>query len=103
MAEAEPSVSREALIDAVARKAGVNKKTASEVLTATLDVIVDSVSEGNKVSLIGFGTFRPQDKPAREARNPKTGEKMLVEAKTVPKFTFGSKFKDAVKAANPKS
>merc|ERR1719460_279377 len=97
--EPEPSLSKDALVEAVAKQAGVTKKTASEVLTATLDVIVDSVSEGNKVSLIGFGTFRPQDKPAREARNPKTGEKMLVEAKTVPKFTFGSKFKDAVKAA----
>jgi DNA-binding protein HU-beta len=90
-------VTKQALVDAVAKKAGVSKDTAAEVLTATLDVIVDSVSEGSKVSLIGFGTFRPKDRPAREARNPKTGEKFMVDAKTVPTFKFGSKFLDAVK------
>jgi DNA-binding protein HU-beta len=98
--EPEPAVSRDQLVDSVAKKAGVSKKTAAEVLSATLDVIVDSVSEGNKVSLLGFGTFRPRDKPAREARNPRSGEKMMIEAKTVPVFSFGSKFKEAVKNAN---
>jgi len=97
MAGEETNVTKQALVDAVAKKAGVSKDTAAEVLTATLDVIVDSVSEGSKVSLIGFGTFRPKDRPAREARNPKTGEMIKVEAKTVPTFKFGSKFLDAVK------
>jgi DNA-binding protein HU-beta len=98
--EPEPSVSKDALVDAVAKKAGVSKKAAAEVISATLDVIVESVSDGCKVSLLGFGTFRPKDRPAREVRNPKTGDKLMVEAKTVPTFTFGSKFKDAVKTAH---
>jgi len=99
MAEKPSSVSKQALVDAIALKAGVSKKTASMVVAATLDVIVDSVCEGSKVSLVGFGTFSSKDRPEREARNPKTGEKMLVAAATVPAFSFGKSFKDAVKAA----
>lgn len=90
----------QALVDAIAAKAGVSKKTASLVLGATLDVIVDSVAEGHKVSLVGFGTFSAKDRPEREARNPKTGEKMTVAAATVPAFSFGKSFKDEVKARN---
>eukprot|EP00900_Chrysochromulina_parva_P023463 jgi/Chrpa1/5750/Chrysochromulina_OHIO_Genome00012789-RA len=101
MSERVPSVNKQALVDAIAQKAGVSKKTAAVVLTATLDVIVDSVCDGHKVSLIGFGSFQSKDRPKREARNPKTGEKMIVEAATVPSFTFGKSFKDAVKARNP--
>merc|ERR1712072_737940 len=88
------SVSKQALVDKIAVKAGVSKKTAAMVLGATLDVIVDSVSEGNKVSLVGFGTFSAKERPQREARNPKTGEKMVVQAATVPAFSFGKSFKD---------
>ena len=51
------------------------------------------------MSLVGFGTFSAKDRPAREVRNPKTGEKMRVAAATVPAFSFGKSFKDAVKAA----
>jgi DNA-binding protein HU-beta len=80
MSERVPSVNKQALVDAIAQKAGVSKKTAAVVLTATLDVIVDSVCDGHKVSLIGFGSFQSKDRPKREARNPKTGEKMIVEA-----------------------
>ena len=141
MSERVPSVNKQALVDAIAQKAGVSKKTAAVVLTATLDVIVDSVCDGHKVSFIGFGSFHSKDRPKREARNPKTGEKMIVEAvrlapklrthrhlhrrsvtrvpcslsrspsrlprpravrqATVPTFTFGKSFKDAVKARNP--
>jgi len=101
LADTPPSsVSKQALVDSIAIKAGVSKKTAGLVLGATLDVIVDSVSEGHKVSLIGFGTFTAKQRPQREARNPKTGEKMIVPAATVPSFSFGKSFKDAVKAAN---
>lgn len=98
-----PAVSKQALVDAIALKAGVSKKTASLVLSATLDVIVDSVSKGHKVSLIGFGTFSAKERPEREGRNPKTGEKMLVKAATVPSFSFGKGFKDAVKASGSDS
>ena len=93
------SVSKQALVDAIALKAGVSKKTAGLVLAATLDVIVDSVCEGHKVSLVGFGSFQSKERPEREARNPKTGDKMLISAATVPSFSFGKSFKDAVKQA----
>ena len=56
---------------------------------AALDVIVESVTKGNKVSLVGFGTFSSKARPEREARNPKTGEKMIVSAAMVPAFSFG--------------
>ena len=96
--EPAPSVGKAALVDAIALKAGVSKKTAALVLGATLDVIVDSVCDNHKVSLVGFGTFSAKERPEREARNPKTGEKMIVKAATVPSFSFGKSFKDAVKA-----
>ena len=98
-APSPPSVSKQALVDAIAVKAGVSKKTAALVLSATLDVIVDSVCDGHKVSLIGFASFQSKERPEREMRNPKTGEKMIVAAATVPAFSFGKSFKDAVKEA----
>jgi len=73
-----PNVSKQALVDAVALKAGVSKKTAGIVLAATLDVIVASVCEGHKVSLVGFGSFDSKLRPERVVRNPKTGENMVV-------------------------
>jgi DNA-binding protein HU-beta len=88
------------LVDAIAKKAGVNKKQADEVLTATLEVIVDTVSTGNKVTLVGFGSFEPRDRKAREGRNPKTGDKMDIPATTVPAFSAGKSFKERVSPPN---
>lgn len=87
-------------MDSIAAKAGVSKKMANLVLAAALDVIVESVSNGDKVSLIGFGTYHSKVRPAREGRNPKTGEKMYLPESTVPTFSFGKSFKDAVKDAH---
>ncbi|MEO0455397.1 MAG: HU family DNA-binding protein [Cyanobacteria bacterium P01_A01_bin.114] len=86
------------LIDTVAEKAGVSKKIADTVVTATIDVIMEAVSDGEKVSLIGFGSFEPRDRKAREGRNPKTGEAMTIPATTVPAFSAGKAFKEAVAA-----
>jgi DNA-binding protein HU-beta len=60
-------------------------------------VIVDAVAEGNKVTLVGFGSFEPRARAAREGRNPKTREKMLIPATVVPVFSAGKQFKEAVK------
>lgn len=95
------AVSKGELVDAIAARAGVSKKMAGTVLSSALDVIVESVANGDKVSLVGFGTFDSKERAAREGRNPKTGEKMQIQASTVPTFSFGKGFKDAVKAANP--
>ena len=93
------AVSKQEMVDAIAVKAGVSKKTAALVLASTLDVIVESVASGNKVSLVGFGTFDSKERPEREGRNPKTGDKMTVKAAVVPTFSFGKSFKGAVKEA----
>merc|ERR1719198_2292574 len=77
------------LVDAISQKAGVNKKTAALVLGAALDVIVETVSNGDKVSLVGFGTFHSKHKEARIGRNPGTQEKIELPATVVPTFSFG--------------
>ncbi|MEO0375228.1 DNA-binding protein HU [Acaryochloris thomasi RCC1774] len=84
------------LVNAVADKAGVTKKQADEIVSATIDTIVDTVSQGDKVTLVGFGSFEPRDRKAREGRNPKTGKALTIPATTVPAFSAGKVFKDAV-------
>jgi DNA-binding protein HU-beta len=84
------------LIDAIARSAGVNKKEADAILSATLDVIKDTVASGDKVTLVGFGSFEPRERQSREGRNPKTGQKMTIPATKVPAFSAGKVFKEKV-------
>lgn len=84
------------LVDKIAEKANVTKKQADSVLTAALDSIVEAVSSGEKVTLVGFGAFEPRERKAREGRNPKTGEKMQIPATTVPAFSAGKLFKEKV-------
>ncbi|WP_250126273.1 HU family DNA-binding protein [Chroococcidiopsis sp. CCMEE 29] len=85
------------LIAAVAAKAQVNQNQANAILSATLDTIVESVAAGEKVVLIGFGSFEAKQRQAREARNPRTGETMTVAATQVPTFSAGKVFKQKVK------
>jgi DNA-binding protein HU-beta len=89
------------LVDAVAEKATVTKKQADAVISATVETIMEAVSEGEKVTLVGFGSFERRDRKAREGRNPKTGEKMEIPATQVPAFSAGKLFKERV--APPKS
>ncbi|MEM9156751.1 MAG: HU family DNA-binding protein [Cyanobacteria bacterium J06642_2] len=84
------------LVDAVAHKAGVTKKEADAVISATLDVIVETVAGQEKVTLVGFGSFEPRQRKEREGRNPKTKEKMIIPATIVPAFSAGKSFRDAV-------
>jgi DNA-binding protein HU-beta len=88
------------LVDAVAQKASISKKDADAFLSAALDVIVEAVAAGDKVTLVGFGSFGKRDRAAREGRNPKTGESMTIAATTVPGFSAGKLFKEKV-AAHP--
>ncbi|WP_158535047.1 HU family DNA-binding protein [Acaryochloris thomasi] len=90
------SMNKAELVNAVADKAGVTKKQADEIVSATIDTIVDTVSQGDKVTLVGFGSFEPRDRKAREGRNPKTGKALTIPATTVPAFSAGKVFKDAV-------
>ncbi|MFM7424986.1 MAG: HU family DNA-binding protein [Elainella sp.] len=84
------------LIDKVADKASVTKKQADAVLTAAIDAIMEAVSQGEKVTLVGFGLFEPRERKEREGRNPKTGEAMQIPATKVPAFSAGKLFKDKV-------
>ena len=84
------------LVDAVAKKADVTKKQADAVLSATVEAIMEAVSSGDKVTLVGFGSFERRDRKAREGRNPKTGEKMEIPATQVPAFSAGKLFKEKV-------
>ncbi len=84
------------LVDAIADKTGVTKKQADSVLSAALDCIIDTVSSGDKVTLVGFGTFEPRARKAREGRNPQTGKKLKIPATTVPAFSAGKLFKEHV-------
>jgi DNA-binding protein HU-beta len=84
------------LIDAVAQQAGVPKKVADSVVSAAIETIMEAVANGDKVTLVGFGSFEPRERKEREGRNPKTGETMTIPATTVPAFSAGKGFKDLV-------
>lgn len=84
------------LVDQVAEKATVTKKQADAVITAAIETIMAAVSAGDKVTLVGFGSFESRDRKAREGRNPKTGEKMEIPATKVPAFSAGKLFKEMV-------
>lgn len=84
------------LIDAIANESGLTKADAAKALDAVTGAIVNAVSNGDSVSLIGFGTFKASARAAREGKNPKTGEKLSIAATTVPKFSAGTNFKAAV-------
>ena len=84
------------LINAVAAAAEVSKKDAEAVLTATLDAITDALKEGDKVQLVGFGSFEVKKRAERVGRNPKTKEAITIPASKVPVFKAGKALKDAV-------
>ncbi len=85
------------LIDKIAASAGISKKAANNALHATLDNIVKALQKGQKVTLLGFGTFSVHERKARTGRNPKTGEAINVSAAKVPKFTAGKALKSSIK------
>lgn len=84
------------LVDAIATKANVTKKEADVVLTAILDSILETVASGEKVTLVGFGTFEVRERSAREGRNPATGKPIQIPATKVPAFSAGKAFKEKV-------
>lgn len=81
----------------------VTKAAAERALDAVTSSIVKEVASGGTVTLVGFGTFKASARAARDGRNPKTGEAIKIAASTVPKFTPGKEFKDAVNAGGSKA
>ncbi|MBQ1860075.1 MAG: HU family DNA-binding protein [Clostridia bacterium] len=86
------------LIAALAEKAGLNKRDAEKALNAFTDVVTDTLIKGDKVQLVGFGSFEVKDRAARTARNPRTGDELTVPASKAPIFKAGKALKEAVKA-----
>ena len=84
------------LITAVAEKTDLTKKDSEKALTAVLNTISDALAAGEKVQLIGFGTFDVKERAARTGRNPRTKETIEIPASKIPQFKAGKELKDAV-------
>ncbi|MBC7342006.1 MAG: HU family DNA-binding protein [Clostridia bacterium] len=84
------------LVGSVAEKANLTKKEADRVVSAVLESIEEALAAGDKVQLVGFGTFEVKDRAARTGRNPKTGEEIDIPATRVPVFKAGKALRDAV-------
>ena len=85
------------LINKVVDKTGLTKKNATAAVDAVFDTIQNALAQGDKLSLIGFGTFEVRDRAARTGRNPQTGKDIQIPASKVPAFKPGKGLKDAVK------
>ena len=85
------------LVELMTTKADTTQKVATALLNALIDSITQTVASGEKVTLVGFGSFEPRERKAREGRNPKTGETITIPATVVPVFSPGKDFKEAVK------
>ena len=85
------------LVDAISNEVEASKASIAEILSVALEVITKTVADGEKVTLVGFGSFEPRDRKEREGHNPKTGEKMTIPATRVPVFSAGKNFKEQVK------
>ena len=86
------------LITAIAESADISKKDSEKALKAFVDVVTEELKKGEKVQLVGFGTFEVSERAAREGRNPHTGEPMPIAASKAPKFKAGKALKDMVNA-----
>lgn len=84
------------LVAAVAENAGISKKDADKAVAAVVDAIVDTLKAGDKVQLVGFGTFEVRERAEKQARNPRTGDVITVPATKVPAFKAGSALKAKV-------
>ena len=90
------NMNKSELIAAMAEQAGISKMTADNALKAITDIVTEELAKGNKVQIIGFGTFEVSERAARTGRNPQTGEEMQIAASKAPKFKAGKALKDAV-------
>jgi DNA-binding protein HU-beta len=89
-------VNKSELVEAVAKAADISKAAAERALSSIIDAVVKTVTKGDTVTLVGFGTFKSAKRAARTGKNPKTGEPLKIAATTVPKFSAGATFKATV-------
>ena len=90
-------MNRTELVAAMAKQADISKKDADAALKAFIDNVENAVKAGDKVQLVGFGTFESRERSARERKNPQTGEKIKIAACKVPAFKAGKAFKEILK------
>ena len=84
------------LVAAIAEKTELSKKDSEKALKAFIDVVTEELTKGEKVQLVGFGTFEVSERAAREGRNPQTGKTMTIAASKAPKFKAGKALKDVI-------
>lgn len=89
-------MTRAELIVAVAEKAKLDRKSAEKAVAATFETIKDALVEGDKVQVLGFGTFENRTRAARKGRNPRTGEEIDIQSSKLPSFKAGKSLKEAV-------
>ena len=89
-------MNKEEIVKEVSKKSKVSQKATADIIAAALETIEKTVSKGKKVTLVGFGTFESRKRAARIGRNPQTGKELKIPATTVPAFSAGKKFKEAV-------
>ena len=89
-------MTRAELIVNVAEKAKLDRKSAEKAVTATFETIKEALIEGDKVQVLGFGTFENRTRAARKGRNPRTGEEIDIKASSLPSFKAGKSLKEAV-------
>lgn len=85
------------LIRQIADKAGIKQKDAEKAVNAFTETVTEALKNGDKVALVGFGTFEVSERAARTGRNPQTGEPVEITASKLPKFKAGKALKDAIK------
>src|SRR3989304_4570773 len=94
-------MNKEQLVEKLAAKTGMTKKGPMDAINPTRDTITASLRKGEKVTLVGFGTFLVRRRAAREGRNPQTGARIRIPARKGPAFTAGKELKAAIKEARP--
>ncbi|MCH5186859.1 MAG: HU family DNA-binding protein [Oscillospiraceae bacterium] len=90
-------MNKSSLIAAVADKAGITKKDSEKAVAALIETVQEALKAGDKVQLVGFGTFEVRERAAREGKNPQTGETIKIAASKVPAFKAGQALKDSLK------
>lgn len=89
-------MNKQELVQEVAKKPELPQNFTEEILSSIIETITKAVSKGQKVTLIGFGTFEARKRAARVGRNPQTGKELKIPANTIPAFSAGKSFKDMV-------
>ncbi len=92
----EKNMNKTQFVEAIAAKSGLSKKAAEAALNAMTDVVAETLKAGEKIQLVGFGTFEVKERAARAGRNPKTGETIQIAASKTPAFSAGKALKDSV-------